>query len=508
MTDEERLRFLQLKVNVARARGAAAPEAVPTEQAPVDQAVPTPTQDEPPGLLSRSLTSLRGGLSDAMSTMAGESYGRSGDPTEQDFQGTGYLPEARRLLKATGGDVLGAVGDIGGDVISTGVQQLPQGAQDVIGRGVQAVTESGPVQALGRGLEAWREKSPESYKTAGELLNVVGALTPVKSFKPDFGKAAGRKLKKAIADKRKLETQRLIMPDKYEGADLVVDPGVLGIKKAVPREHLQAQIDEVADIPAVNPRGNYTENVTAIEGKVNDIREKLDARIASAPDMDINDVEKAIEVSIDRAAMSPLLVGDAGTSAHRIYDKFQKIITDKTTGGKISPQDVLDSRIELDRWLREQGGDVFGPGQSAGKVATKEIRNTINSLVEKAAPDVGVADDLKQMSTLLSARDTILPRSISEARTGPGRYMEGLERRTGLSHPRTPYAATRNIADVPAMALTGTMALGLGAADAAAGAFGRNSAAAQKALANALRNSTSAAQKAAILAAINEEEND
>lgn len=503
----ERLKKLQQLQQLKAQRASLQEQPVPEQPAP-EAPPPAP---EPPGLLKRSLETLRQGTSDAFSTMAGDSYGRSGDPTERDFQGTGYLPEARRLLQATGGDFLGGVADIGGDVISTGIQQLPQGGQDLIAKGVEGaggiIADDPAFQLVGQGLEKWKESSPESYKTAGELANVGTALSPLKGYKPKFGDKAQTKLKNAVDDQRKLETQRLIMPDKYEGADLEISPGMLGVKKAKPREYLQSQIDEVADIPEVNPRGNYTENVNAIEAKVDDIRTRLDERISSAPDMDIDDVEYAIEQSIDRAAESPLLVGDAGTSANRIYDKFQKIIAEKTVDGKISPQSVLDSRIELDRWLKQQGGDVFGSGQSASKVATKEIRTTINQLVEKAAPDVGVSDDLRQMSTLLTARDTISPRSVSEARTGPGRYMEGLERRTGLSHPRTPYSATRNLSDVPAMALTGTMALGLGAADAAGGAVARNSAAVQKRLANAMRQATTTAEKAAILAAIKEEEN-
>lgn len=165
MNDEEaqaRLRYLRLK---AKAAQAAAP-AQPTAPAPAP---------EGPGFLARSRDRLALGLSDVGSTLTGQTYGRDGDPTRRDS-----MAPSEYVMKALGGDAIPAVGGVIADaVVTAGKAVLPESAEDAIAEGVQTVAQSAPVQAVGRGLEAWRKASPRTYAQAGEIANVVTTTIPV-----------------------------------------------------------------------------------------------------------------------------------------------------------------------------------------------------------------------------------------------------------------------------------------------------------------------------------------
>ena len=178
-------------------------------ESPESEAIPTP---EGKGLFGRSLDTLQLGVSDAMSTLAGDSYGRSGDPSERDD--INYLSKA---IKMVGGDMLPAVGEVGGDaMITAGKAVLPEAAEDFIAdktsQGIEYVAESDVGQAVGVGLEKWKAASPETYALAGELGNIGLAVAPVPKIKPKFGAKSTSKLKKALQDRKTIETERLLEP--------------------------------------------------------------------------------------------------------------------------------------------------------------------------------------------------------------------------------------------------------------------------------------------------------
>ena len=468
-----------------------------------DQAKPAPTPEpDGPGLLARSRDRLALGLSDVLSTVTGNTYGRDGDPTQRDSMAPSAV-----VMKAAGGDVIPAVGSVIADAAMTaGKAVLPESAENAIASAAQTVAQSAPVQAVGKGLQRWKAADPNSYAAAGELANVAGVLAPVPKPALTTGAKATQRLARSLARKRKTETLAMLTPDNpLDEGSLQIADDVARSKKFVPSPRYEAVIDEVASIPGVNPRKSYTANMNALESHVTDLRKGLDDKLVGATPIPGPVVEHAVGQAVAKSAQSPMLVGDAGKAAERIYAKFDELVQAKMANGEITPQGLLDTRRELDAWLKSSPGDVFGPGTAASKIATREIRRSINTLVDKAAPGAGVSDDLARMNKALEARDLISSRAVDEAQTGLGRYMATLERSTGLKHPVNPQSAYITATNPVVGVATGAAALALGLRRGLGESFGKFNARMENLLQEAINRGAPAAERAAIIAAMNQE---
>lgn len=460
-----------------------------------------PAAAEGPGFLQRAKDTLSLGLSDALSTASGQTFGRDGDPTSPDVMG------ANEQGMKLAGDALATVGRVAGDAaVTAGKAVLPEPVQQVIGDTAQAVAQSTPVQAAGKGLDKWREASPRTYAQAGDAANIAAAVAPVPIPNLQTGARATQRLARTLAGNRARETLRMLTPDHpLEEGSLEIANNLLRTQEFIPNARYQGVINEVADIPAVNPRASVTDNVNAIENHVTGLRQALDQRLTGAQPIPAPVVDHAVQQAVARAQQSHTLVGDAGTAAERIYTHFADLVQSRVVNGEITPQALLDARRELDTWLRNSPSDVFSPGGAAVKVATREIRQSVNRLVDASAPGAGVAGDLRRMNQALEARDVLAPRAENEARTGLGRYMRTLEQSTGLKHPVNPQSAYITATNPVVGVATGGAALALGLRRGLGESWARFDARMENLLADAINNGASPAQKAAILAAMNTE---
>lgn len=492
IAEAKRQRLLaQVKAQRDQAKAAAAPPVAAT---------PEP---EAPGLLARSRDRLAQGASDLMSTATSETYGRKGDPTQRDV-----MAPSARLMKALGGDVIPAVGSVIADTATTaGKAVLPQAAEDAIAGAAQTVSQSAPVQAAGNVLRKWKAASPDTYAAAGEIANVASVLAPMPKPALTTGTRANQRLAATLARKRKAETTRMLTPDDpYEQGNLIIKDNAWKTQEFVPGQRYEGVIDEVTDIPGVNPRKSHTENVNALEAHVSDINQQLGTKLADAAPIPAADVAQTLTDSVARASGELTLVADAGKYADSIYAKFNELIATKIDPtGNISPSDLLQARRELDNWLKRQATDVFSPGGTASKVATREIRQSINQLVDASAPGLGVGEDLARMNKALEARDVLRPRAVREPPTALGRYMATLEESTGLKHPVNPQSAYITAANPVVGAATGTAALVLGLRRGLGESWMKFNARMEKLLQDAINNGAPPAERAAIVAAMNQE---
>lgn len=476
---------------------------VPVQPDPQPTAAP-----KEPGVLRKTLDTLQLGLSDMMSTTQGKTYGRSGDPTQAD-----NLSAPTKFVKALGGDAIPAIGEAGmGLIIEGGKALLTDEQEDAIAsgvsQGVEAVTESAPGKAVGAGLEKWKRASPESYALTGELLNIASAAVPVKKVNPKFADRNRKIFEKSLADRKTRETVARMTPpnpeaDGYGSLDIADD--VLETKYLKPNERFMGVIEEAQSAPGFNPRASHTENKNALIAEVARVNDALDFKLGNASPITSEALDNELLEAMTRAADEPLLVGDAGQSASRMYEKFNDLYVDKLDeAGNISARDLLQVRRDFDKFLEESLSNPFSYGNSAAKVATRQLRQSINKLVAEAAPEAGVADDLAKMNRLLEGRDILLPKSNIEAMTSAGRYIDRLEEATGLRQPVSPYAFESNIRRPSVLAGIGLAAGRQKISD----VMKRASVAGDKAVADALRSAATDAQKAAIISAVSEEEDE
>jgi hypothetical protein len=490
------------------------------QQPSVEQ--PTPPQSALPqaqeqGLLGRSYDTLKTGASDAISTVMGDTYGRSGDPTQKDNLPLWHSMRSNRLVKAAGGDILPAIGEVGGDILlEAGKGILNDEQEQRIAKDAQRLMGSGLAQAAGRGVDVAKEAlGPDKTALVGEVANIAGAVLPVPKITPKFpARFAARNkraLEKTLSNQKRNDLRSRFEPaDPYDQGTLEIMDDTLKTKRFVPNERYEGVLDEVDKTPGVKSTNSHTENRRALENEVSKVRKTLDEKLDTANPVSGQALDDELLEAMVRAEDEFVLQGDAGKSAQKLYEEFNKMYTQKLDdAGNISARDLLAVRRELDNKIRDAvAGDPFSPGNTASKVATRELRQSINKLVVDAAPDAGVADDLARMNKMLEARDVILPSTKTEAKTGLGRSLERLEERTGLKHPVSPLALQSNISSPATVGLTGAAAaLAMGGGRAVGNTLKKGSVAGDRIIAEMIEKGIPAAERAAILAALQEEEN-
>jgi len=487
---------------------------LPLVQLPLVKAdAPVPPKEEQ-GLLRRSLEKLRLGTSDAMSTLAGDSYGRYGDPVEPDNLQLFNPFGSDRFKKALGGDFFPAVGEVGVDAMIAPVKALFPKVAEISGRGMQAAMESDPAQALGTKIDEIKEElGPDTSALIGEIANIGGALLPVPKIKPKFGIKSRAKLKKSLKKRKAIETERLLEPnpvDMKKKGKLIEEKGGLQFRRYQPGKIEKRKAKLVSEIDGVDPRRSNNYNTGVINEEVKRLNIELLDDLDGVPNVSLGNIENAVDDAIDLARLTPNLRGDAGGVAETLSAYVDRLLLKyKSADGDITPNDLLIVRRELDEWTTKYGPkDLYGEKGNAMSDANNAIREALNSTLAAAAPDVAVRQKLWDMADLIEASNLTYKRSLPGMEGGNrvSRYIEGLERATGIKHPTNPQSLAITAAN-PTVGFSGAaLALGIGAKNSAGRIISRNRTATMEMMADAIRGGSQGAQRAVLLDLINKEE--
>lgn len=293
-------------------------------------------------------------------------------------------------------------------------------------------TEAGKnaVDGLAEGAEGYRkfkEKSPRMARTVESLVNIGLLTAPVKTRTQNsnagfIGRQGEEVIKRADAKVgRDLASfaDDLVRPKqtakvRTDQVARTAESGLLRQKavQASPQEAAMAK--EVVKVPGVSSGKTLQSNFNAIskevrsESKVlaNELRKERIAISADELGATLDDVSTAL-------AENTLIVGDAAKVSQRVIEQMQRI-------AKKHPQTaagLLSARKELDAVIRSQkGGKVFDPVlENAQSIAVREVRQSVNRLIDSKATGVGVKESLRKQSMLLQAMDNIAPKAADEA---------------------------------------------------------------------------------------------
>lgn len=287
------------------------------------------------------------------------------------------------------------------------------------------------LEAAQEGLAAWeffKNEHPRAARNIESVVNVVLILAPAKS-KP---KAAPRTNPIGWAAKNldDLATRQdtasrvgfiddLVRPKqtaavRTEQVGRTAEVGLIRSKVVTPSAAEQRMALHVNNVPGVSSRSTLQGNYVAIQREVaretDDLIRVLDANGALIPR---NQTRAAMTLSRQRIAQNPLLVGNAETTANRIITKADDLL--KSNPGTSSG--VLRTRKQLDAWIRSQKGDkIFDPTlENAQSIALRDVRQSLNAIVQQRSPQLGVSESLSRQSNLLSAMDNIAPKAADEA---------------------------------------------------------------------------------------------
>ena len=467
------------------------------------------------GLLGRSYDTMVQGASDAISSIAGDTYGGGGfggggDPTTRDQ----YDPSTR-ARKGLGGPLAKSVNSVVGDAVST---FTPEATKKWLTGTLAAANENQSSNPIYGGSSITGEISDQFGRLPQELQEGISESTNIaiaglpKASKVKFGDNAILKKNKAIKEQNRKDTIKLLQPDDISARDIDVST-VVGRYDYVPRDWEKRMYDELDLVDDFNPRGNNVKNVKAIDKKVTELRDNLDKSLAGKR-VDLGEITDVIEDQIKLLANEPLLSGEAATSAEKIYRMFLKELDDgrgafsKELGDSVSARELIDARRSLDAALRASAKGIFDPqAMTANTVATRNLRSAINRKVADVAPErANVMESLERQSDLLTAADKIDRIVGKEGRNALTRAMTRVETDSGITTPKTGLSTAANLGSVPAMALMGTATAASLGGRGLKNATRSISTTGQRGLQKALNSISDPAAKAAALAAINREE--
>lgn len=134
---------------------------------------------------------------------------------------------------------------------------------------------------------------------------------------------------------------------------------------------------------------------------------------------------------IDKTAVknifdNPMITTASGSSetARKLVTQFGDLLdqSDGTLAG------LLKVRQDFDKIAKQYKSDVFdSTSENAYSIATREIRNSINDLIDVRAPNQAVKERLRDASSLLDAADNIADKVSSQRDTGIKRGVAALE---------------------------------------------------------------------------------
>ena len=462
-------------------------------------------EEEKPGFLTRSRQTLTQGVSDALSTLSGDTYGRYGDPTAPD-----NLSAPQRALKAAGGDIIPAAGDVVWDAtVQAGKVALPKSAEKAIeqgaGKAMSAIASSETGQKIGELKSRLDKDYPGQMATASELLNVGSVMLPKVKPKLKWGSKKGLEgsLRKARYDKvvRKLEPNYKDAQSNFE-----IQPGLLGARKYKPEGAEARMFDTVADFDGFDPEISFTDNLGKMDTEISRLKSKLDNQLEGKSPMSVEEVQTRLDDVQDNLARLPALQGDARQKSEALRAELSRLINEVGGDGAITPRGVMEVRRKFDKWVDSNNVTIDPTSGTALQVAVRDMRGELNKLVAEKVPEADVRELLSKQSDLLWARDIVRPRSFQEHRSRPGRWLADLEQKTGMRHPTTPQSA---IITGQNPVVQGAAAVGLPlvlAGQLAGNQIKRESAGFSRTLAKLLNESPGAAQTGAILQLLNEED--
>jgi len=286
-------------------------------------------------------------------------------------------------------------------------------------------------QAIGKGIEGWngfKEQYPQGAKTIESVANIGLLLAPAKGkakAEPSrLGKAAEAVERSAQRTERRQKRafiKELIVPEKSKKvliaetertAEVGIGPFKRSIVELSPAEAKIAA--EVKRIPNVSSSKTIQGNLNAIMEANSKLAKTLDSKLKKSKILITrNEAAKNIDNAVDDLIKSnPVIVGNAETTARRVATKAKEIIGENPG----TPKGVLDSRKQLDSWIRSQKGEkAFDPAmENALSVAVRTVRRSMNDTVATRMPGARIKAELKRQSRLFDAIDNIGPKAAKE----------------------------------------------------------------------------------------------
>ena len=338
-----------------------------------------------------------------------------------------------------GGEGIGAITDVAGNVADRAVSALPdfmegpirQGGRAIEALGAESIHQAGRLPSFGGGTIGERipqelAANPNLAKDISAAGNIAAFLVPGGTMSgagrmTSMGDALVKAGEKQVADKRAKFISDLVSPKETRsvGEDLVSrtkETGPLKSKSTIPTSRESGIANEVLNIPGVVPGNSAQSNYNLIRDENLRIGKRLNYELKNMGGyFPRREFKKDIADTIqNELAGHPVLVGAAQDTADRIVNEFGKIVDSHPS----TPHGLYEARKEFDGYIRNAFGEgVFDPEkENARKVVVRSLRNATNDFIADRAQSVSVKDALGKQHRLYSAMENIAPKAYDEGK--------------------------------------------------------------------------------------------
>src|SRR3990167_8257193 len=348
-------------------------------------------------------------------------------------------------LEQVGGALRGGLRTVGGVVESTfnPIVEAPGIKQglEAIGTGISKIPG---IDVIVKKAMELSKKYPSAAKDLQNIIDIA-TLTGGKVAEKPLGKAiekAGVSIEKSGIKAAELSkntfAQELVMPIETKAVKLAqvkrtTEAGGLFKKDIVAPTVLEtASAKEVAQISGISPKNTYQKNFNIVRDFNIQQAKQLESDIST---YDFIIPKQEIISKLNKAAETlqenPLIVGDAEKMAGRLIEGAKKII--EKNEGKGSG--LLKARKEYDAWVLSQKPKAFdATAENAFTVANNTVRDTLNTILDDNATNLGIKDSLRKQFNLYKAMENIAPKAAEEANTPITRAMQRIGQTLGTKN--------------------------------------------------------------------------
>lgn len=432
----------------------------------------------------------------ALGTYAANVQARLGK-TRKDVEDTLNLPPELSPLapvQLLGKGVIGGVYEIMGETFNLGLKGIsyvvPDFIEDPIKQNVAegfnyAITTpagAAALEALETGQDAWTEfkyKNPEAAKTIESVVNIATFFAPIKksavptiktpTMAEKVSNIAFETAEKQIESQSKKKAVSLVMPTKVN-PETVTEKSVLGYKFSVPTPTpSESEIIEAVSKLKIPTSASYIKSRDLIKAGIEKEAKSLESSLGrSNIKVPLAESSKAINNAIAASKVNDPFV-NANTLGRLLDDVADKAKTILAKNDE-TPLGILKSRRELDDWIKQYkkpGSQVFlsqDKVETALDIAVRDVRTSLNDLLETKVPSVAVKKSLSQQSNLYRVNPVVLEKITQDASSTAGRLWQNITKTTGIKMVSTPLAGAATVAAFAGYlpAVVGTAAVGFG----------------------------------------------
>lgn len=345
--------------------------------------------------------------------------GKGGYGLASDIVGEGIKSVGTGIKNITPDSVINAGADVGNYLGDTDTAAWLVDKAKAIGEGYNNLIGGTPIGDLA--------------DSAANVINVVGtgkASNEAGELIGKGGKSLTQKaLERELADKKAF-VKDLNMPKQTpkvanETLSNSTTSGLNETPNYIPSKYEQSVIDTVATLP-VKKGNNLLSNYNIIKNANIAEAESLKASLANNKVVIPQEfIDKSLSRAYTNLADNMYIVGDGKVAADNVLQAANKIIQNnpKTAAG------LLQSRKELDELVtRQRGEKAFNPSlDSPVSMAVKEVRQSINDMIAKVAPESEVKSSLQKQNHMFTAMDNIKTKLASTPITKIDRLKASVE---------------------------------------------------------------------------------